>query len=471
MARTPETIQQRFHLPAECGTRSIPRVHHAFRGERQSDRRRYLATVYPAMVKGSLHGEGTPNKWQRTVTQQELAESSGCARQTYTDRLSRFTELSPQFNTVESRKEHALRLHARAQNRYNVHAEQCESCRDGNPCEIGARLKARIRRPRERRELPRPLPVLTRSRRFAAANRMGFNLPKREEIYVVIETLSGRQVATRYSQETAAAECECLERESGRPHQVELLPVDKREYRTASLDQLLDEANPGRQWWEAELDCGYKQEPWPDGFKQIQCWYWDPRILDPDDGRSLGTTERLVMSAYEEFGLLEEFRDNGKLTKPRGMLYIHQAKVAAYCGISIRKLYDANKKWEKLGILRIAHDRREPGCEDNPSDQWTSSPQIVLYVPFRQLTEAEAARETARMETELRGIIAREGQQRAAQVERIRTIHQELLRAWTGTERWLATLWRAVEKELITAGIDAGLIRIVIPIPLRNQRE
>jgi hypothetical protein len=237
---------------------------------------------------------------------------------------------------------------------------------------------------------------------------------------------------------------------------VEIRPVDKREYRTAALEQLVAESNPGRAWWDENFQG--------EGFKQISSWIWDRRILDPDTGDSLGSTERLVLSAYEEFGLLEEFRENGKVTKQCGILFIHQPKVAAYCGISVRKLYDAHQKWAKLGVLRIAHDRREPGSKDGKPDRWTSGSQIVLYVPFRQLTEGEAQRETVRLAARLQEIIAREGLQRQAQLDRIRTIHQELLRAWSGTERKLASFWRALDTALSQSGIDDGIIKLIIPI-------
>jgi hypothetical protein len=405
MARTPETIQQRFHLPAECGVRAIPRVHHAFRGNRSSDRLRYLATVYPAIVAGSLHGEGSPIKWQKQVTQKELAARSGCARPSYTRNLSRFSE------KVESNR---------------------------------------------RKQAIEPLPVLTRQRRFGQANHMGFALPQREEMFVVVETNSGRQKGTFYAQQAAATECERLERVTREPHQVELVPVDKREYRMATLAQLIDASNPGHEWWDESFAA--------EGFKQTSCWYWDPRISDPDTGKSFGRVERLVMSAYEHFGLLEEFHDGGKVTKPKGILYIHQAKVAAYVGISVRRLYDAHKKWEKLEVLRIAHDRRKPGSEDGQPDRWTSGPQIVLYVPTRKFTMAEEQDEKVRMKAREQEIITREGLRRQAQLERVRTIHQELLRAWTGTERTIGTFWRELDTALTDAGIDEDIICKIVPI-------
>lgn len=463
MALTPDSLQKRFGLAPNLGERAVARVYHAFCGERKSDRRMLLSVVYPSIMAGPLPAEGAPDKWQRQVPQYELAASSGCRRQSFTRRLSRFTPLSELFNSVQSRQEHAQRLYEKARLKHQLHMSDCEACRNGQQCETGAALKQRIRAPKQRRELPRPLPVLNRNRCFAKPNRMTFRMPKREEMFAVIETGSGRQLSQHYSQASAAAECERLQKETRRQYQVELVPVDKREFRAPGLEQLTAEDNPGRQWWDESFDGA--------GFKNISRWIWDERLLDLDDGRSLGVTERLVMSAYEHFGLLEEFRQNGEVTKPRGILVIYQKKVAAYLGISVRKLYDAHQKWAQLGVLRIAHDRRELETENGQPEKWSSGPQIVLYVPFLQLTDAEAARETARMAARLAEIVAREGRVRERQLERTRTIHQELLRAWAGTERKLYTFWRELRKKLEAAAVDRWIIDYVVPIPAERPPE
>lgn len=406
MGSTPNVLVKRFSLPEEMGRRPIARSWHAFRGTRKSDRRRFLLTIYPSIMSGALSAEGAPLKWKRPIGQEDLAAAAGAHRTTFTRRLSRF-------------------------------AAPAESAR--------------------RKHETSALPVLWRSRRFAEPNEMGDELPRREYFYAVVETQTGKVVRKNiYLQRSAAIKCEELQQQTGRRHQVELIPCDPHEYHAPALEQLITDNNPRTEWWDQNFDM--------DGHKSTSCWIWDSRLMDPDDPTApLGGTERLVMSAYEHFGLLEEWRKGHKVTKARGFLQIHQQEVADYCGISVRTLYEANCKWERLGVLRIATDPREPGSANGVADRWTAGPMKVIYLPMKPVMSDEEARQEAdRLNARLAGIVAREGEQRLAQLKRIQAKHAELLKAWTSSERQLMSLWATIKRDL-RGEVDAELLRECFP--------
>jgi hypothetical protein len=401
MAPTPEVLQKRFpKMSARQSTRDIPRVIHAFRGSSKHDRRNFLSTVYPALMSGAMPAEGQERKMQRLVKQSELAPIGGLKhRPSYTRRLSRFAEL------VDCERKHALK----------------------------------------------PIPILCRDRRFARPNRMSFaGIPERQESWAIKDARTGQTLRTFFSSARAGEECERLQKELNRPLQVEAVAVDRKDFHGPTIEQLAGDPRL-KEWF--DLEFGYE------GFKGTSCYIWDPELRDPDDESApLGVIERLVMTAYEHFGLMEEFKDaRGRTTKAAGILKIKQPKIAEYLGISTKSVYNANQKWAKLGILRIAHDREEI------EGGWNSAPQIVLYLPTRTLTEAEAQIEEVRMRSAVAELVKREAAQKRAQLEKALQVHLELLSAWRGREHCMRAFWKEVGRRLKAAGIDADLITRTIP--------
>lgn len=399
MAPTPEVLQKKFQLPPELGTRAVPRVFFAFQGERPTDKRMMLGTLLPALMSGALPTERQSRKRRKRVRQDELARRGGLRwRSSYTRRLSRFAPVA----------ESERRRHERA-----------------------------------------PLEVFERSRTFARPNRMAlFALPERQEDWAVVETRTGHQVKRFMSQQRASAYCQQITAQTGKAHQVEAVQLDPQSYHAPSIDQLAGDARSGR-WWNQAFDS--------EGFKVSQLWVWNDRIEDPDEpGKPLDVTARLVMEAYQHFGLLDEIRQNGAV-KPRGILHVHQQTVANYIGCSIRSVYRANQKWARLGILRIAHEREQQ------DDGWTSGPQIVIYLPMRQLTVAEADQERRRLQERTAEIVKREGLIRRQELERATRLHQELLEAWQGKEHSLRAFWNEVCRRMVAAGIAADIITYILP--------
>lgn len=401
MAPTPEVLLK-HGVRATQTAFPVPRVVHAFKGTTKTHAREFLTVVYAAMAAKAIAGEGRHRKAQRLVTQDELAGMAGYAvRQSYTRCASRFAE------KVESTK---------------------------------------------RKRASNPLPVILRDRNFAAPNRMALILPGRQEDWLVMESKTGRPMKRKFSQRRAEIECDTLRRETGRLHHVEAVALDQSRYHSPTLDELLADPRT-KNWWDASCDV--------EGFKYVSRWIWDKHIPDPDrPGKRLGPTARLVMTAYEHFGMHEQFRnDRGEVTKEKGVLHIHQQKVADYLHISLRSVYKANRKWEKLGILRIAHER---GQDEQTGARW-SGPQIVIYLPTRMLTEREAAEESRRLQARASEIVAREGEWRRQQLEQAARLHQELLTAWTGKEHCLRAFHNEIYRILCAAGIDNDLIPKLIP--------
>jgi hypothetical protein len=183
------------------------------------------------------------------------------------------------------------------------------------------------------------------------------------------------------------------------------------------------------------------------------------------------------MSYYEGKGLLEEWRGaptagltgggdpRGPVTKHRGMLQINQSKVARELGCDRKSVYRANGKWEKLGVLRIA-----AGNPRQTERGIRRGAQIVLYLPLRQLTEAEAEAEAERMSQKVRQLCASKyaarlwgtsGTTRQA-IEALR-VHHELLDAWRGQEHSHVAFWREASRRVHAAGVSPEFYRYCIP--------
>jgi hypothetical protein len=462
MAVTPEVLQRQFGLPAELGSRAMPRIVHAFRGERPSDRRNFLVAFYPAAMSGALKAEGE-HKWVTAdVNQAEIAKRAGCTRATVTRRFSKVSEPAEGYETPADRRAHAKKLRERRIVNLDIHREDCEACKAGEPCGEAAKLLRLIGQEHsaEHYEREATTPILKRQRRFNMANSYGLNMAERAEMLVIVEAASGTRIKKFYDADKAAAACErlnaeSLERGQKLTFEIEIVPIERGDGRGAhyhypDLPQLL--ADPGRAaYWDPEHKGA--------GFKHIDCWHWDPRIMDPETGRALGTIARLVMSCYQEKGLLDEFRDEkNRVTKHAGILEIHQKVVARYLGIDVKTVRKANRVWEKLGVLRIVS-----GDPKMTPKGWRRGRMKVLYLPLRMLTPEEAAREQERAEKRFKEIIQREGTQRLAQLMEMRRLHAELLTAWTGREHCMTALYRELARRLHAAYIFPDLIAKYIP--------
>jgi transcriptional regulator with XRE-family HTH domain len=464
MATTPEILQKRFEMPAELGTVDVPRVLHAFRGVRPQDRRTMLGAVYPALMSGALAAEGQHRRATRAITQHEMARRAGVSRVTITRRLSKLSKAAKGYESAADRHAHARELRAKAEYRLRDHKAQCDVCAAGeSPCSVASLLTRRIGQVRDESSYQRMhVPIINRHRRFAMPNRYSLAMPERTEIWAVIETETGVECKRFFdlAKATKACErltCKAIERGSATMYQVEAVKLAGKSYHFAELEQLAANAITGA-WW----DKDFKSH----GFKNVSRWMWDNRILDPDTGKPLGTTERLIMSAYEEMGLLEEFKDTtGKVTKARGVLPVRQKHVARYVGCSVKSVYAANGKWERLGVLRIVS-----GEAKLTESGYKRGPQKVLYLPFKMLTDAEAEKEAQRMAAQVRQIIAREGAQRFAQLQEAQRLHAELLAAWRGREHCLVAFWRELARRLDAALIFPDLITKLIP-PTRPEPE
>ncbi|PSH05159.1 MAG: hypothetical protein CXZ00_03105 [Acidobacteria bacterium] len=452
MAITPEVLQKRFNMEVSAHTKAVPRAIHAFIGETRSDKRMYLSTVYPLIMSGALPAEGQKRKFYRQVTQEELAAISGLKHRTsVTRRISRFANLAAGYDTPEARREHAMALRQAAKKRLESHRHVCDECKD-SPCETAEKLSKKVHELKESYTVPTPRAVIRRHRRFGETNRYAHAIAGRAtEMWAVVDTDANRIVKKFMEAGKAGKACDRITLETGRCHHVEAVALESAEYHFPSPAQLAAQPKVGA-WWDAESDRK--------GYKAVSCWIWDRRIMDPDDPSSpLGTIERLVMSAYEQFGLMEEFRDakTRRVSKPKGFLQIRQQKIADFLQISIKSVWSANRKWEALGVLRIVHEH------DQTATGWVSGPQRVVYLPMRLLTEQEAKQEKARMETRVREIVAREGAQRLAQLMEAKRLHSELLEAWTGREHCMTAFYRELGRRFDGARIFPDLITKLIP--------
>jgi hypothetical protein len=474
MATTPEALQKRFEMQAQLGTVDVPRAIYAFEGKSAHDRKRLLSGFIPMLMSGALAGEGSSRYSTKQVTQAEMGLRAGTSRVTMTRRLSKLAQLAAGYDTAAARRQHAVELHAKATRKLDAHRAACELCTAGQPCEAAAKLAARIGQVKdvEAYQPAAPVPVLHRKRHFAAPNTYRPILPERLEDWAIVETETGTHIKQFFDVKLASRECAVLNKQAAaraaagtpaRTYQVEAVELPKSQYHYPTIEQLRQ--GPDADWWAAEvpaIDTDTKRQPSYRGFKALSRWVWDSRLCDPETGRSLDTLTRLVFSYYEQKGLLDEYvdRNTGKL-KPRGVLQVSQPDVARELGISVKTVYRANRKWAALGILRIVSDEREqiePG-------RWVSCPQKVVYLPFRMLTENEAAIESARLEARVREIVQREGAQRLQQLLAALQLKNELLAAWTGREHCLGAFRKELGRRMTAAGIFPDIITKLLTPP------
>ena len=466
MATTPEVIQKRFGIEAELGDKEVPRGLFAFKGVASGDRKRLVSAYLPMLMSGAVAAEGQSTWSVKQVKQDAMGRRAGVSRATMNRRISRLALADERYDTPQKRRQHAEQLHGRAESRANEHRSTCEACLQSPPCEEGDRLRKRAAQAKDaevyarRIESQRPVPVIWRQRQFAQPNTYGMNLPKRSEDFAVVEMETGTIISTSLTHRAAMEDCNRLNDEAAQraiggktvySYQVQAIGTSDGKYYFPTLQQLL--AGNTREWWDAEFKAH--------GFKGVPRWIWDERLLDPETGKPLGTSARVVMTVYVLMGLLEEIRYEGGKRKPKGFLQISQPKVAAYAGMDVSTVYRANCKWEALGILRIVTDERE---EITPG-KYVSTPMKVIYLPFRMLTDQEAEIESARLERKVREIVAREGAQRIMQLREALRVGRELLDAWRGREHCMMAFWREYHRRLSAAFIYPDLIGQLVPIP------
>ena len=182
------------------------------------------------------------------------------------------------------------------------------------------------------------------------------------------------------------------------------------------------------------------------GFKQVPKWVWDRAL-------PLSSKARLVMSYYFMVGLLE--RRNGKTV---GMVKPRQEIVAQALGICVRSVYKANQELAALAIIRVAHS--EPKI--NQDGTFTRGPQIIVYLPIRQLSSEEAEFERARFRFALE---ASRPSPAPWMAPRLKELHKALLDDWQGQEHCLRAFWNQLRRNAIADGIHLSFINRLVPSP------
>ena len=159
-----------------------------------------------------------------------------------------------------------------------------------------------------------------------------------------------------------------------------------------------------------EGDKGFKK------FKHLPQWLWAGAavVLEGAPGDELLLH---VRPGIEEDERTQKMTD---VVRP------YQRTVATAIGTSVRSVYNANQELERLGLIRVAHERIE-----RPDGSFTSGPQIIVYLPIRQLTKEEASEERQRLRTVL--AIARDlagGSKHPWILSGVNELHNALLSDW-----------------------------------------
>lgn len=466
---TPEILQQRFGLPAELGSVPVPRIFQAFKGIARGDRRDFLAVSMVGIMSGAIAFEGqhhrTVKGLREGVTQATMAQHAGCRRETITACMSRLARPAAP-RTARSRWLQARATRDTMLAKFELHKLGCEPCAEGCPCDQGKKLEALASRHvgDEADYAPRPhratAAIVSRRRRFGMASLYNLVLAQREEMYAVFEAESGTECSRYFSRQQAtedAARMTAASFERGCPtvYTAGTVELEAAHVSYPAIEQI---AASGMADW---FDLNFKSL----GFKAISRYIWDPRLRDPDDGSPLGVLPRLVMSFYEMAGLLEEFRNEktGAVSK-KGELEMLQPNVAERLGVDPSSIYRANCKLEALGLIRVVAGRHKQKTERG----YRRGPMLVLYLPFRRLTEAEAVMEEQRMEEACRRVLAQEGAKAYREVLGAKLVHHDLLSEWRGKEHWLGAFWRELGRRLTAHGAADDLIARMVP-PLRPR--
>lgn len=514
LATTPEQIQQLFSLPADCGTVKVPRLAMAFRGVHPRDRRTFQASYLPMIMAGAIPAEGqhpgSVKGWRQGVTQAEMSAAAGIHRTTFTRRMSKLSDPAAGYADASQRRAKALARRRSAMARLLLHQAgmaphsrhlqanyppveiHCAACQAGRPCATVAKLEKLIALPvgdLEHYQRPLPTPILYRSRRFGMASRYAVRLGQRQTMLAIVEVTTGSEVERFLKADKAAESCARLNAEaewkgSSSHYQVETVKLDGILHSRAPSVAELRQDPESAAWWQPEPDAEGHEPVADEGYKARSRWVWDSRILDPDTmdtlrPRPLGNLARELMSYYESKGLLEEWRGapepggdpHGPIVKHSGLLQIHQAKVARELGCDPSSVYRANCKWEKLGVLRIA-----AGNPRKTERGYRRGAQIVIYLPFRTLSDAEADAEAERMSQRIRQLAASQYAARLwgahgtnLQAAKALELHRALLDAWRGKEHSQVAFWREASRRLDAAGVSSEFYRYCIP-PTRRER-
>lgn len=484
MATTPEVLQKQFGIPAELGTVAVPRCIYAFEGINRGDKRTFQGIYFPAVMSGAIAFEGqhsyTVQGIRKGVTQATMAEHGGVRRETISQRMSK---LAAPAKARPARSQWLRRRSLRDTNlaKFEMHKMMCPECESGTPCKKAITLERRANmqvgntEDYEARLAPRATAaIFRRKRRFGMASRYDLNIMPRRELPAIFEVESGIECHKRFFDPAKAeAACERMnqdarDRGSRTRYQVGFVEIDPKRFVYPTVEELC--GDPGgdvevplsgvgaRIDMLAWFDANYKKY----GFNPTSRWIWHPDLRDPDTGGRLGTTPRLVMSLYESMGLLDELRDgSGKITSPKGVLESKQEKISGRLGISKKSLWAANGKWERLGVLRIVSGNPK----DTPAGK-RRGPMMVLYLPFKRLTDREAEIESARVAARIREIVDKEGAWRTEQLLEAQRLNTELLNAWKGREHCKGAFWREWARRMNAARIYPDLIDKLVP-PLR----
>jgi CRP-like cAMP-binding protein len=187
-------------------------------------------------------------------------------------------------------------------------------------------------------------------------------------------------------------------------------------------------------------EAGYR------GFKNVPRWVWDSRL-------PLTSNARLVLTYYFMVGMLEERR--GKIV---GMVRPRQAVVANAVGISVRSVYQANGELARLSLIRVAHSK-----PISTAGGFVRGPQMIIYLPIRQLSCEEAEFERQRLK--LMAQTASSASSAAWMIARVKELHAALLSDWEGKEHYLSAFWKQVRRSAIADGIHLSVINRLIPSP------
>jgi hypothetical protein len=404
MRTTPEGIQKMCGIEPGAGRgRAIPRVLFAYLGKPREpsgpealvranpDKFNYLATRVVMIMTNALPEQGQKRKTTRPVSQSEMAAASGLKRrETMTRRISSF---APEVDSPRRKRS------------------------------AGARV------------------LIHRQRNFCEPNRYSEALPESNLVWRVHDRGTGRDLHTRYFSAQAAhdraAELEREHNSRDRFEVVERMRDDRDCYHSPTLQQLLAEPETG-QWWDADAAGG-----WANGsFKNIPRWLWDKRLMDPDEPtKRLGDIPRLVATYYACKGLLDT-----------GEVQPMQEEVAAACGISPASVYRANKKLAKLGAGTVFRVVPQGGTK-RPDGSWNpAKPTMILYLPLRTISHADAQAERERY-----GFHLAQLEMHGKDVNYYQ-VFERLLVQYEGSERSWRTFYRQLHADLLAAGMPAWAI-------------
>ncbi len=185
-------------------------------------------------------------------------------------------------------------------------------------------------------------------------------------------------------------------------------------------------------------------------FKNVPEWIWDAKL-------PVSLNARLVMTVLW-FGMLGQYHP--KLRKWIGEVHPYQSTLARMTGLCISSVRAALREWEEIGLIRVVQQRGEK-LDDG---SYRSGPAKIVWLPLRQFSQDEAARETERMAKAIASLP--HGSIREGLLQRIGQFHRELLEAYTGKERVLAGLWsdlRRALQALRPEGLTNDVIRRLVP--------